>query len=69
MHTDDVFMGITVSKVPIFKTGIIEENHMSAFTPEGYKKEKKLTNEWKKGNIVFFHVPSSQLYKEWTTER
>lgn len=66
MHTDDVFIGIVVSKIPDLKPGIRNVNAISHYTDGGYDHQIRMKPYWRNSHAIFYHVPSSKLYMEWS---
>lgn len=68
IQTDDVFMGISVSKVPDFNSGVIIDDKISAQNGDSYKKVLVLRNGWINSSVLFFHVPIDSLFMKWSSE-
>ena len=70
MHTDDVFIGIVVHKVPSIQKGIIKKNNLSAITNQNdaIGLEKHLGAAWLRGNVPFFHIPDRKVFTSWAMD-
>ncbi|XP_067930291.1 beta-1,3-galactosyltransferase 1-like [Watersipora subatra] len=68
MHTDDVFIGILVSKTESIRPYTTALSSFSEFALEGFDVVKKLKPKWNKGSSIFFHMPELKPYYLWALE-
>lgn len=69
MHTDDAFIGILVNKTSIFASGIRPITNISMYQGESYEDSVRMLSEWRHSPIIFFHIPNTQLFMEWSLEK